>query len=476
MDVISSLKQMPITNQSFLKDPSLVDYVDSTIATKFGEFNIRVYSAPKGTETAVLWKGDLKYISSPLVRIHSECLTGDAFGGLNCDCGKQLAFALKKINKEGGILIYLRQEGRGIGLFEKIKTYLYQRNGYDTSDANVLLGHRPDERTYEMAKKVLDDLNIKQIRILTNNPIKVSELAKLGITIAERIPLIIKPNKYNQKYFITKKDKFNHSFTKQLQPYFYQFHVETANQISDIGEFLKEKQRDPFLKICVGIVTTENMLEDPQEIERIALIYQACSLEGFTPILHFSFRHSKNVIKTLEQIKRRLPFVTRLQLNDLQLPVKFSTIKKAFSMFIIDFPLCDKSFYLVEQKSIRNLIKKYNSFVLLDNSKGRGFQESEESLIKKVGILLEFGLNRIALYGGFGPNELETFFSMRNYFHLNFSIDAETKLKTNGKVDIQKTKKFLTQLLGFDHELAYKEKVEPISIKAHNRKSRDFFI
>jgi len=470
MAVISSRKEVQVVNQSFLKELLLVDYVDSTIATKFGEFNIRVYSAPKGSETVVLWKGDFKSVSSPLVRIHSECLTGDAFGGLNCDCGKQLAIALKKINKEGGILIYLRQEGRGIGLFEKIKTYLYQRNGYDTSEANVILGHRPDERTYEMAKKVLDDLNIKQVRILTNNPIKVSELAKLGIEITERIPLVTKPNKHNQRYFITKRDKFNHSFTKQLQPYFYQFHVETSDQVTDIGKFLKEKQRDPFLKICVGIVATENMLEDSKEIERIALIYQACSLEGFVPILHFSFRHCKEVIKTLQRIKQTLPFVDRLQINDLPLPVKFSTLQKAFSMFIIDFPVCDKSFYLVKQKSIYNLIKKYNSFILLDNSKGRGVQETEESLIKKVGILLDLGLNRIALYGGFGPNALETFFSLRNYYHLNFSIDAETKLKNNGKVDIQKTKKFLAQLLGFDHELDCREEIEPIAIKSNNRK------
>lgn len=439
-------------------------FVDSTIATKFGDFNIRVYEAAQGKETVVLWKGNFGQLSVPLVRIHSECLTGDALGGLNCDCGKQLSHALKKIGKEGGVLIYLRQEGRGIGLFEKIKTYAYQKKGYDTFEANVILGHRPDERTYEMAKIVLDDLNVRKIKILTNNPIKISELAKLGIEIDERIPLISRSNRHNRRYFDAKKNKFNHGFSKRMHPYFYQFHAEFASQVIEIGKFLKGRKNDPYQSIFVGVVVREEMLDKQKEIERIALICKACVIEEFTPVLHFSFFGCKDIVSSLRKIKQVFPFATRLQMNDLSKTVNSSELEIAFTMFDVDFPLSHENFGLIKHKRILNLIKKYEAFVLLDNSRGRGIQEKKEVLMDQVEILLNLGLSNIALYGGFGPDELETFFALRNYYHLNFSIDAETKLKTNGSIDIQKTKKFLAQLLGINQTLYHDQSIAESSV------------
>jgi 3,4-dihydroxy 2-butanone 4-phosphate synthase/GTP cyclohydrolase II len=191
------------------------NFVETTLATKFGTFNFRVYSDVQGKETVVLYTEKLSLDTPPLVRIHSECITGDTFRSLQCDCGEQLERSLEMISKSGsGVLIYLRQEGRGIGLFEKIKSYELQRQGHDTFEANILLGHKPDKRTYENAKMALNDLGVKQVHLLTNSPSKVSELTKLGIEIIERIPLVVSPNKHNAKYLAAKRDKSNHFLDK----------------------------------------------------------------------------------------------------------------------------------------------------------------------------------------------------------------------------------------------------------------------
>ncbi len=155
-----------------------------------------------------LVKGDVTDGSSILVRMHSECLTGDVFGSLRCDCGPQLHTAIKMIQKEGkGIILYLRQEGRGIGLLAKIKAYALQEQGLDTVQANESLGFKADLRDYSVGAQILAHLGVKKIRLMTNNPHKMIELKKAGLEITERIPLKIKANKENKKYLSTKKIK-----------------------------------------------------------------------------------------------------------------------------------------------------------------------------------------------------------------------------------------------------------------------------
>ena len=184
-------------------------FTQTSLQTVYGLFTIRVYQEALGKETVVLYTKDLNRNQPVLVRVHSECLTGDTFGSLYCDCGEQLKESLELIQREGGVCIYLRQEGRGIGLFEKMKAYQLQREGYDTVEANVMLGHAPDERTYGMAEQALRDLAISSIRLLTNNPEKVAELKKYGIKIVERVPLVIPATVHNQAYLQTKKDKLH---------------------------------------------------------------------------------------------------------------------------------------------------------------------------------------------------------------------------------------------------------------------------
>jgi 3,4-dihydroxy 2-butanone 4-phosphate synthase/GTP cyclohydrolase II len=187
--------------------------ITTPLPTKLGNFNIYGYSNILNNEDiVVIVKNDpSQYTSTPFVRIHSECLTGDVFHSLRCDCGEQLEIALKTIEAEGqGVIIYMRQEGRGIGLINKLKAYGLQQNGYDTFDANIKLGFAADLREYFLAAQVLKDLDMTIINLATNNPHKIEELEKYGITIKNRIAIAPESHSSNVRYLETKIKKFGH--------------------------------------------------------------------------------------------------------------------------------------------------------------------------------------------------------------------------------------------------------------------------
>lgn len=189
----------------------------SKLPTAHGEFDISVFEDPAtGEEHVALSKGLLHgqvgvQVEPIIVRLHSECLTGDAFASLRCDCGPQLNATLDMIEAAGkGALLYLRQEGRGIGLPNKIRAYALQDQGHDTVDANLLLNLPADARTYEMCKIMLDHLGIRKVKLVTNNPAKVEALQGLGIAVTERVPLQVGKNPLNEAYLLTKQQRMRH--------------------------------------------------------------------------------------------------------------------------------------------------------------------------------------------------------------------------------------------------------------------------
>ena len=189
--------------------------VEVNLPTEFGLFRAHAYRSELENDDChthiALVKGDITSIESVLVRVHSECLTGDVFGSMRCDCGPQLHAAMKMIEREGvGVLLYMRQEGRGIGIMNKLKAYKLQDEGLDTVDANIALGFPPDLRDYGTGAQILMDLGLKKIRLLTNNPQKIIGLEGYDLQIVDRVPLLIEPNEFNSAYMSTKEHRMRH--------------------------------------------------------------------------------------------------------------------------------------------------------------------------------------------------------------------------------------------------------------------------
>lgn len=189
-----------------------MNIIQSNIAnlpTKYGKFKIKAYKDGNQEHLAIMSQ-DFENIDSPYVRIHSECLTGDTLGSLKCDCQNQLDLSLKFIALEGGLVIYHRQEGRNIGLVNKVNAYALQDQGRNTIQANLELGFGEDDRDYSIVGHIFNDLGVKKLKLITNNPKKIEYVESLGIEIVERIPAITKSNKYNEGYLFTKKEHMGH--------------------------------------------------------------------------------------------------------------------------------------------------------------------------------------------------------------------------------------------------------------------------
>lgn len=203
-----------------MNDSQVVRKVSTRIPTGVGEFNLYLYTSDRDNkEHLALVMGDVQGQSEILVRVHSECFTGDVLGSRRCDCGEQLQYAMQVIAESGcGVIVYLRQEGRGIGLLDKLRAYNLQDLGYDTVEANLMLGHQADERDYTIASLILEDLGIQSIRLLTNNPGKISHLRELGVDVTQRVPVEPTVNADNYHYLFTKAQRMHHLFDLHSLP------------------------------------------------------------------------------------------------------------------------------------------------------------------------------------------------------------------------------------------------------------------
>lgn len=205
--LVASEKQVCVTDECCVQLVAIAD-----LPSRFGDFQIAGFVSPcDGKEHTAIIRGDVVDKEGVVTRVHSECLTGDVMGSNRCDCRDQLLESLKIIENQGeGAVLYLRQEGRNIGLTEKIKAYALQDQGLDTIDANIHLGYKPDERDYGIAANILKNLQIKSIKLLTNNPAKIKQLSEAGIKIVERLPLITIPTEFSREYLSTKARRSGH--------------------------------------------------------------------------------------------------------------------------------------------------------------------------------------------------------------------------------------------------------------------------
>ena len=191
---------------------------ETLLPTRIGDFRVRAYrDVTDGSEPVAILVGDVAGMTEVVVRVHDECFTSEALGSLKCDCREQLEFAMKTIQRRGrGVVIYLRQEGRGIGLANKIAAYALQEEGHDTVDANRLLGLPDDQRRYDAAAAIMEDLGVESIQLLTNNPRKVQALEELGVEISARLPIVVASNSHSAGYLQAKADRMGHLLTHGL--------------------------------------------------------------------------------------------------------------------------------------------------------------------------------------------------------------------------------------------------------------------
>jgi GTP cyclohydrolase II len=420
----------------------------ASLPTRYGNFKVMVWPGEKGQEPVAVITQTLDINKPILVRVHSECLTGDVFGSLRCDCCDQKEAALKLIAKSGnGIFIYLRQEGRGMGLFDKIRSYKLQEEGIDTHQASIMLGHEPDSREYSWANKILKELGVKRIKLLTNNPAKVSEIFDAGFEV-EKTPLVMKSNKYNSGYFETKKKKFKHVFGKEeMYHYIGVTFTDLDTNIEEILEQFRTTRTQPLLKFHLGFYIDHEILSDIASVRKgNILIERGLANPNTIPVAHYSSKDSPNVIHDIKKLKEVFPNLAHIQINDVSSEYVLA-LKTASKYFTFIAPLSNENFELIENPEFRNLLLKRSGFLLLDNSKGTGKNESYKAFQEKINKSLNYGLNNIALAGGFGADTLETYFKLKNYFKLDFSIDAESKLHSEGLLDSQKVSAYVNHII-----------------------------
>ena len=287
---------------------------------------------------------------------------------------------------------------------------------------------------------MIHSLRITKIKLLTNNPSKVHALCVPGLQCVSILPLAVQSNPCNRRYIKTKREKFNH-YGFRPQPY---YGISGIRRVADLrGAIIAAKHLSKGREsITVGIPCSAALLNSLLACEKIATLFRHARRAGLTPVLHFSF--TKNYSAELRGIRQTMPFVKHLQLNDLPTP-DLKTLEFATSHFHVVLPLSPKQ-VCAATRSFLQLIKRTGTTILLDKSKGKGKTQLVKEYLRQIQLLLNAGINTIALAGGFGSQTLKPYFSVLEYFRIPFSIDAESALMTEGKLDRRKVRDYLNIL------------------------------
>lgn len=422
--------------------------------TVFGVFNLLVWNGERGSELVVVSTPNLDPKKEVMLRVHSECLTGDLFHSLTCDCGPQKDLALKKIQEHGnGIFIYHRQEGRNTGLFNKVRSYNLMQQGMDTHEAILSIAGHPDPREYSdvlTALKTLLGETKSKLRLLTNNPYKALFLERHGYMVAVE-PLRAGASIHNIAYTEAKTQKFLHN-TVGYGPYTSMTLslADLQKQGIDIAAVVQGLRTEiGSRKLFIGVgVSSPQELKETRVIEHLHDLYRAAisNSKNTHLVLHMYYPASRGEQRALAQFFGRLNFPYSLQFR---LPLN-AVAKSRVDIELMDsfhaeymiFQMKENHFYLLEQKNFVEYFSSPNKFILLDESFGTG-KEEEEVIREKILSLISRGLSRIAVAGGYSADNASQIHELEDYFKIPLSVDAETKLRSEGVFDPEKAKTYL---------------------------------
>jgi len=431
------------------------DIVSMELPTAQGNFKLYVWNGRRGSELVALSTPSLDAKREIMVRIHSECLSGDTFHSLTCDCGPQKDLALNKIAAHGnGIFIYHRQEGRNAGLFNKVQVYNLMQQGMDTHEALLSTVGHPDPREYSEVLTVFSRLLDRQksdLRLLTNNPYKALFLERHGYPVTVE-PLRVDISIHGAAYTATKTQKFLHNTVGHAP---YAAITLSRDDIKDrIGEIeASVRSVHPFkgsrkLFIGVGIYPEKGELTDPSLYQELDKLHHLISnFENTYLVLHMNYPVSRSRQRELKRLLSKLTFSYSLQfrlpLNSDVSRVDIELIDSFHGEHVI-FQLKEAHFHLLEQKSFADYFSSPNKYLLLDESWATGTREDVTLKKARVLKLVSRGLSRVAVAGGYGADNAAEIHELEDYFKIPISVDAESRLRTDGAIDSAKVRSYLT--------------------------------
>ena len=429
--------------------------ISTLMPTAYGTFDVWVWSGERGQEPIALSTPNLDPKREVLLRIHSECITSDVFGSFTCDCGPQKEKALLEIEKHGnGIFIYHRQEGRNMGLFKKIQAYNLMRKGLDTHEANTLLSGSPDAREYSDVLEILGTLlhsRKNTIVLLSNNPYKKLVLEREGYRVVMR-PLRIGETIHNAGYIQTKEQKFLH-YSATYKPYagitlsredIKEKGIEIVELIHSLA--LENRGREVFLGISVFPQNDDLKNQQlAQELNQFAKNFK--DENGVCLVLHMDYNERRQFYRDLKNFLASLEFRYSLQLrfgdNHTMSKIDLEILESLHSEKII-FQIKKAHYSVLENQKFVEYFRLPNTFLLLDESFGTGTRENLASTQERMMGIIKKGISHIAVAGGYSSYKLADITVLEDYFKIPVSVDAESRLHKNGKLNMTEVSAYLS--------------------------------